>query len=172
MNKTIIGIIAVVLVAGGAYYLWGQSNNKNGMPDMSSGDMKNMGQGDDTSSSMLAEDNAVIVSDQRPGTSVVGTAVLAAPGFLVIHEDTAGQPGAVLGASALLSAGESRGINIKLSRPMKDGETLHAMLHTDVDQNGTFNASTDTLVQSRLGGPIHGTFQVSSKANPDAPVSI
>ncbi len=168
-TKILIAVAAVVIVAGGAYYfLTPKTSAPSGM-NMTPEEMTGM---NSNSSGMLAEDNAVMVSDQRPGTTVSGTAVLAAPGYLVIHADSAGAPGAVLGSSALLRAGENAGVNITLSRATKDGETLHAMLHSDTDGNGAFNASKDMPVQSTLGGPIHGTFQVSSSASGDVPMSM
>ena len=126
-----------------------------------------------TVSGMLAEENAVVVMEQKPGNTVLGSMVyLAAPGFLVIHEDTNGQPGAILGASTLLQAGESSNITVSLSRATQDGERLHAMLHADTDGNGTFSAS-DVPVQSRLGGPLEGWFEITSSASLEpAPASI
>lgn len=168
--KTFIVLIVGIIIVGGAYYLWQRGGNNDGMAGMSAEDMANMQTPGTGSSSMLAEENAVMVSDQRPGTTVTGTVVLASPGYLVIHEDNAGQPGAALGASALLQAGQNSGLKVTLSRAMKEGETLHAMLHTD-DGDRVFSAALDTLVQSRLGGPIHGTFEVSANASPE-PVSM
>jgi hypothetical protein len=162
MNKIIIGILVLIVVAVGAYVFLGaqgtvpESNNEN-----------------TTVSGMRAEENAVVVMEQRPGTSVAASLVyLANPGFLVIHDDTDGEPGAILGVSSLLQAGESSQIVVPLSRATQDGERLHAMLHADVDANGSFDASTDTPVQSRLGGPLEGWFEVSSEASGSVPVSI
>ena len=124
-------------------------------------------------SGMRAEENAVVVMEQKPGNTVLGSMVyLAAPGYLVIHEDKNGEPGAILGTSALLQAGENTNIPVTLSRASRDGETLHAMLHTDADSNGSFDASIDPPVQSRLGGPIHGWFEITSSAGENVPVSI
>jgi hypothetical protein len=110
--------------------------------------------------------------EQKPGRSVTGSIVyLAAPGYLVIHEDNNGEPGAILGSSALLPAGESTGIQVALSRESKDGETLHAMLHFEKGGNATF-ATEDTPVPSRLGGPISGWFEISSEAATDTPIVI
>ena len=126
-----------------------------------------------TVSGMRAEENAVVVSEQRPGNTVTGSAIyLAAPGFLVIHEDTDGQPGTILGASALLQAGENTNVPVTLSRASEEGETLYAMLHTDADANGSFDATIDIPVESILGGPIHGWFEISASASGNVPVSI
>ena len=162
MTKTIVGILVLIVIAVGVYiFLGGQgttpeSNNEN-----------------TTVSGMLAEDNAVVVMEQKPGTSITASLVhLAAPGFLVIHEDANGEPGAILGVSALLQVGGNANVRATLSRATRDGEKLHAMLHTDADASGSFDASTDAPVQSRLGGPIEGWFEVSSEASGNVPVSI
>jgi len=124
-----------------------------------------------TVSGMRAEENVVVVMEQQPGNTIVGSVVLEVPGFLVIHEDNNG-PGAILGASTLLQAGESTNVQVALSRASRDGETLHAMLHIDADANGAFDAAVDTPVQSRLGGPLGGWFEISSEASLNVPVSI
>jgi len=124
-----------------------------------------------TVSGMRAEENMVVVVEQQPGNTIVGSVVLEAPGFLVIHEDDNG-PGVILGASTLLQAGESTNVQVPLSRASRDGETLHAMLHSDVDGDGSFDATVDTPVQSRLGGPLGGWFEISSEASLNIPVSI
>lgn len=172
-TNTIVGVVlGVVIIGGGAYYFLNAGSSNTGMPDMpgmSAEEMANMTP--PASSGMLAEENAVMVSDQRPGTTVSGMVVLAAPGYLVIHADNSGKPGAVLGSSALLRAGENANVKVALSRASRDGEVLYAMLHTD-DGDGAFSASSDALVQSRLGGPIQGMFETSSSASADTPISL
>lgn len=125
------------------------------------------------SSAMRAEENMIVVMEQRPGNTITASQVyLAAPGFVVIHEDTNGAPGAIIGSSALLQAGESSDIKITLSRATKNGEKLHAMLHNDTDANGKFSATADKAVESRLGGPIEGWFEISSDASINPAITI
>lgn len=159
--SVIIGIILAIAVIGGpAYFFWGAGYNRandKGAP----------------AAGMLAEENAIIVSEQRPGASaIVSLAVLAAPGYVVVHEDNGGQPGTILGASGLLQAGENANVSITLLRQTRDGERLHAMLHFDTDGSGSFDSSADVSVQSKLGGPISGWFEISSSASADVPISI
>jgi hypothetical protein len=161
MNK-VIAVFAMVVIVGGGLYLLTKSTPTTNRPEVTSPD----------TSAMRVEENMVVVTEQLPGNTVTASQVhLASPGFLVIHEDTNGAPGAILGSSALLSASDSSQIKITLSRSVKDQEKLHAMLHNDTNGNGTFDAS-DQPVQSRLGGPIEGSFDVSSTASDAAPVSI
>ncbi len=160
MNKTIwaIVIVIIIIIIGVLFYT---SNNDDA------------NENPDTTSGLRAEDNMVLVTDQKPGTSVtVSQVLLVSPGFVVIHEDTNGTSGAVLGASSSLAAGESSQVVVNLSRTTVDGEKLHAMLHTDIDANGTFNPNIDTPVQSKLGGPLEGWFMISSEASESPAVTI
>ncbi len=170
-TKVIIGLAAVVLITGGAYYFsttkTGDSSGMNMTPEQRAAMHHSSGNASNTSP-MLAEPNAVVVTDQRPGKVVTGTVYLAAPGYLVIHDES----GTVLGSSALLPAGQSNNVKVVLSRASKNDEKLMAMLHSDTDGNGSFDASKDVPVQSKLGGAIQGSFQVSSRAGANTPVSI
>ncbi len=148
-------------------YLW----NSTDTPEVVGSDTDTMNE--NTTAGMRAEENMVAVMEQRPGTSITGSLVyLAAPGFLVVHEDNNGAPGVILGASALLWTGESSQVQVALSRATRDGETLHAMLHSDSNNSGSFESSADMPVPSRLGGPISGWFEISSKASENVPISI
>lgn len=169
-SKFIIGLAAVVVVGGAYYFLTAKRGNSTGInmtPDQVAA-MHHPSSSESNSSAMLAEPNAVVVTDQQPGKVVTGTVYLAAPGYLVIHD----QSGAVLGSSALLPAGQSNNIKVTLSHAVKDGEKLMAMLHSDTDGNGSFDASKDMPVQSKLGGAIQGSFQVSLSASGNTPVSL
>lgn len=157
-TNTTIGLVALIVIAIGAYYWYGMRPADAPEPSADSSE---------TSLGMFAEENAIVVTDQKPGPTIaVADALLKAPGFVVIHEDNGGAPGAIIGSSALLEASENLNVIITLTRAAKDGETLHAMLHADVNGNGAFEAATDTPVESELGGPIHGSFGVSVDAEP------
>lgn len=122
---------------------------------------------------MRAEENMIVVMEQKPENSVVVSQVhLAAPGFVVIHEDNNDSPAAMVGSSALLQAGDTSQVTIKLSKAMLDGTKLHAMLHTDTNGDGKFDEGVDMPVQSKLGGPIEGWFEVTANASENAPISI
>lgn len=165
MSKNLIIGAALIIVAVIGFFLY--SSTETPIPTNTNEDSSN------TSAGMRAEENMVVVSEQRPGISITGSLiVLAAPGYLVIHEDKDGAPGAILGASALLAAGENSTVQVRLSRSTRDGETLHAMLHFEKGDNVTFAASEDTPIQSRLGGSISGWFLISSEAPLDVPISI
>lgn len=115
-------------------------------------------------SAMRIGENAVFVSDQKPGTTItVGVAALGADGFLVIHEDLNGKPGKVIGASDLLMKGEHQKFTVTLDRPMRDGEMLHATLHQD-DGDNTFSPQEDQALKDPMGNDIVGQFNVSTTA--------
>lgn len=169
MNKLLFLLLAVIVLGGGAYYFL----NTNAGNDLGNSEKKQKQNTDSNTSAMRAEENMVVVSEQRPGTTVTGSLiVLAAPGYLVIHEDNgSGEAGTILGASELISTGKSRNVKVTLSRSSRDGETLHAMLHFEKGGNASFSAE-DTPAQSVLGGPISGWFLVSLEAPLDVPISI
>lgn len=73
------------------------------------------------------------------GTSIVIASVtLPSPGFLAIHGDAGGSPGAVLGSSELLPAGESTDVTVTLDQPLTESGTLYPMVHIDVNGNGEY----------------------------------
>ncbi len=161
MNKTIAALAVLIIVAGGVYWYMTRPEGANEPVQT------------DTSSGMRAEENMIVIQEQRPGNTVTASQVhFAEPGFIVIHEDVDGAPGTIIGSSSLLPAGESSQIKITLTKSVADGAKLHAMLHSDTDNSGTFSASSDREVQSRLGGAIDGWFDVSSNASENPPLTI
>lgn len=169
--KILLGLLVAVFIALGAYYYVGSGDVSPNVADTRGEDMGTPSEAGGTSM-MYAEENAVVISEQRPGATVTGMALLKAPGYIVIHADNAGQPGSILGASALLPEGESSGVKITLSRPSVDGEVLHAMLHFEKGGNTTFTATEDTPVMSALGGPISGWFNIAVDAPENVEISI
>jgi hypothetical protein len=162
--KTLVALLIVIALGIGGFFLW--DARPAGMDDATV-------PSDDTGSAMRVEENMVVVMDQKPGNEVKATMVfLAAPGYLVIHEDVGGARGPILGASAFLPAGESRNVTVALSRMVRDGETLHAELHAERSGNTAFSVTEDPSVMSAFGGPIEGIFEVTSDASGEAPISI
>ncbi|MCH7640959.1 hypothetical protein IID22_02005 [Patescibacteria group bacterium] len=94
---------------------------------------------------MLVGKDAVAVTDYSAGRTVtVSMVVLSKPGYVVVHMDTDGKPGAVIGNSKYLASGESSNVVVTLSRASTGGEVLYAMLHTD-DGDGTYAFPGDDL---------------------------
>lgn len=117
--------------------------------------------------------NAIYVPEQPPGSHVtIGFVVLAQPGFVVIHEDRDDAPGAIVGASSLLMAGETQKIgSIVLSREMQEGEEQYAMLHVD-NGDGAFDAATDLPVKDERENIIMMQFAVDRDASEPGEISL
>jgi hypothetical protein len=103
----------------------------------------------------LAQDLSVMGSDQDvSGGSVVASSIMAGEdGWLVVHRtDAAMKPGPVVGHAAL-KAGENKDVSAKLDEPVKSGEMLMLMLHSD-------------------NGPKKGEFEYTLGAKEDGPVRV
>lgn len=167
MKGLIIALLAIA-IGGGAYYAY-----TNSTPEEEEKTPEEEAVENGTTSGMRAEENAVVTVEQRPGSSVtVSQVYLASPGYVVIHADNNGKPGDILGASVLLPSGESQNVQVTLSRKTADGEKLWSMLHSERNGNSTFEVAADTPVQSRLGGPLSGWFEVHADAPEDIPVTL
>lgn len=106
--------------------------------------------------------NLVAVSDYTVGkTTTVASVVLEKPGYVMIHEDASGKPGAIIGTSAFLPAGESSEVVVNLKRASKDGEVLYAMLHMD-DGDGKFSATNDNPITDSKGNVVTMNFTVGA----------
>ena len=161
-TKTVIAVVIALAVLGAAVYF------------LTNGKGVQVGNevGNTSTSGMLAEENAVVALDQRPGSAVTIAQVhLAAPGYVVIHEESDKKAGAIVGASALLGAGVHRDVRVRLTRASRDGETLYAMLHAK-GGNASFNAALDAPILSSLGRPLMGFFEISSSADTNIEVQI
>jgi hypothetical protein len=109
--------------------------------------------------------NSVVVSDQYPGNVVYLSSVqMQSPGWVEIHKDNAGQPGAIIG-SVYAPAGISPA-KVTVSQPIVDGATYYAMLHSD-NGDQKFDAKTDLPLKDSNGNIIMRIFHgsVSAGAN-------
>jgi len=131
-----------------------------------------IGDSGDTTEPLLVGNNAIFVSDAKPATRVkIGFAILAGGGYVVIHEESGGKPGAIVGNSNTLPQGERRDFEATLSRESVDGETLYAMLHSD-NGDGAFNAADDPPIRDDQGNIVLMKFQVSSSAEESGAISL
>lgn len=84
------------------------------------------------------------------GTSVtIASVTLPAPGFVAVHADNGGAPGAILGNSEVLPSGESTDVVVSFAEPLTGSQTVFPMAHIDVNDNGVyeFNGSDVTTDQ-------------------------
>lgn len=106
--------------------------------------------------------NSIVMSDQYPGNVVyISSVQLANAGWVVIHKDNKGAPGAIIG-----SAWSEAGINpvkITLSEPMIDGSTYYAMLHSD-NGDKKFDAAVDMPLKDSNNNVIMRVFRSSVTA--------
>jgi len=78
-------------------------------------------------------------SQVSTGTSVLASAELSEPGFIVVHSDVDGAPGPVIGHSELLPAGESTDVVIELDEFLLESTTVWPMAHVDANDNGEYD---------------------------------
>ncbi len=72
-------------------------------------------------------------------TITIDTVTLPAPGFVAIHADNDGAPGAVIANSELLQAGDSTNVTITLAAALDADTTVYPMLHIDANNNGEYD---------------------------------
>lgn len=104
------------------------------------------------------------VEDQLAGRSAsVASVILEREGWVVIHEEKEGRPGAVLGA-AWLPAGSHENVEVNLLRGMEAGRRYYAMLHQEVngDGNHVFDLDKDLPFEDAQGTIVMTSFQTIS----------
>ena len=113
-----------------------------------------------TESNSASEVNRIVISDQFPGNVVnVSSVQLANGGWVEIHADNKGQPGAYIGSMYF-----GKGINpgkIILTKPTTEGGIYYAMLHSD-DGDKTFDSVKDLPLKDSKGNVIMRLFRASA----------
>ncbi len=139
--------IAIIIVVIAGIYLVMKSREANQTPD--------------ENTILPGDANSITVIDQEPNTLsvTIDSVSLRAPGFVAIHEDVRGTPGAIVGSSALLEAGISS--NVSVIADLKPGATYWAMLHTD-NGNNIFNPATDLPAADNSGTTVMAMFKVQT----------
>jgi uncharacterized protein YuzE len=125
---------------------------------------------------------SVTVEDQRieDGTVTVGTVVSDGPGWIVIHNQEDGQPGAVIGQAAVTD-GENMDVEVEIDVSQAT-ETLYAMLHTDDGEEGTYEfpdgdapveVDGEVVLESfMITGGMRGSVMVEDQEIMDGMVTI
>ncbi|MEK7646543.1 MAG: hypothetical protein AAB381_02510 [Patescibacteria group bacterium] len=110
-----------------------------------------------TTTTATAGVNRVVMSDQYPGNLVYLSSVqFEKGGWVVIHADNAGQPGAIIGQTYF-----DKGINpgrVTLTTATVEGGTYYAMLHSD-DGDKVFSATKDVPLKDANGNIIMKIFR-------------
>lgn len=82
--------------------------------------------------------NELFAATQSPGREVgIGEVRLTQNAYVVIHRETDGKPGKVIGNSSLLLPGDNHGVLVAVQEDLRDGDRIFAMLHSD-DGNGVY----------------------------------
>jgi len=148
----IIGIIVVIVVG---IFVWRYFSSRNATNDQVGGEQ----------SEQVAGMDSIFVANQRPGRFVnVGRATLSKKGYVAIHQEEAGAPGAIIGFSSLLNAVESKNFSVTLNRKSVAGESFYAMIHWD-NGSGAFNPSEDTAATDKDGNIVMVKFMISESAS-------
>lgn len=113
-----------------------------------------------TASPTDSEANRIVVADQYPGNVVyISSVTLEKGGWVEIHKDNNGTPGAIIG-SIYLDAGINPA-KITLTEKTMDGALYYAMLHSD-DGDKKFDATKDLPLKDSNGSTIMKSFRASS----------
>lgn len=105
--------------------------------------------------------NRILVTDQYPGNIVyISSVELEKGGYVVIHKNNAGKPGAIIG-SAYFDVGVHPG-QVNLSESTVDGATYYAMLHSD-NGDKVFSSTQDTPILNAQGQPIMQSFKATTQ---------
>jgi len=146
-------IVIIILIVLGYYMFKGGATS----PVSNEGTDGTMSTSTTTGSNEL---NRVVVTDQYPGNIVyISSAQLAAPGWVVIHKDNNGTPGAVIG-SAYFDKGINAG-KITLTEKTVDGGLYYAVIYSD-DGDMKFDATKDLSLKDSQGNTVMRPFRVTS----------
>lgn len=85
--------------------------------------------------------SAISAEDQSGdgSTVVVESLTLPTPGFIAVHADDNGAPGAVIGNTEILPAGESTDVEVPISEPISGTATVWPMAHVDTNGNEAYD---------------------------------
>jgi hypothetical protein len=103
----------------------------------------------------------VRVDDQVSDGSAIGGigAIMASPGFVVVHADDDGRLGPVLSVSDLLAAGEVDGLEMPLSPALDATGLVHVAVYIDRNSDGVFGPGDDA---DEIGVRDDGALAIAS----------
>jgi hypothetical protein len=148
----VVTVIVIIILIVLGYYLFkgnGSTTNPNGTNATSTDQVSDAN-----------EINRIVVADQYPGNVVyISSAQLANGGWVEIHKDNNGQPGAIIG-STYVEKGIAP-VKITLNDKTVDGQLYYAMLHSD-DGDKKFDAAKDLPLKDSRGNIVMKTFRAST----------
>ncbi len=153
-NQILVGGIVLVLVAGSVGFWLGRSQAPTQGTPQPQSPTANLEGGIRASN---LRDDRITTSDQDPGMYVlVGSFALAKDGWVVVHEDSLGSPGNILGARRFAAGTYENGL-VELLRATEPNKTYYAMLHRD-DGDRLFDHSKDLPVPAADGSLVMARF--------------
>lgn len=159
-NKFFWIIVAILLITIGWYYA-GKKTSVN-MPMEEENKLVN--EESVLVAPMAVSENAVLIDNQAPGISVkISFVSFTDGGYVVIHEEKNGVSGAILGSVGHLLPGESKDLEVMLSRKSVDKENLFVILHKD-NGDGVFKAIDDAPIKDDEGNIIMMKFMIDEAA--------
>lgn len=179
MNKYLLPVLALAMVAAACGDGSSAGNSDAGTPATTAPTVTTASTADDD---MIADSPATISGSAQDsdGSTIVASVALPAPGFIVVHADNNGSPGAVIGHSALLPAGDSNDVVIDLDTPLSDSGPVWPMAHVDGNENGEYDFSPPDVVDDGPAftadgdvavGPVEVTIMMMEAATAPATVS-
>lgn len=112
----------------------------------------------------MIDDINFISASAVSGSEIViaESVILQSPGYVVIHLDDEGRPGAVVGNSELLDEGQHENVDVEIVSELAEGEIIYAMLHRD-DGDGEYEFPGDDLpVTDDIGEPVMAVVEVGT----------
>lgn len=143
--------ITLIIILLGLVSLGVISNDR-----MNSNSELNLSSFDSSVENIINVDNQIVDESVR-----VKKAVLDQSGFIVVHKDSSGAPGQVIGTSNLLEPGDYSGIEIDLSEKIESGDKLYAMIRQD-NGDGVFNSQEDNPITNEEDNIVFVRFKSSS----------
>lgn len=114
----------------------------------------------DAPGSVVGDGPGIFMDEQNPGKVVIISQVaFLKPGWVVIHDNVDGKPGAVIG-SKYFEQGKHSGLII-LQKSMVIGKKYFAELHNDDGNSKTFDPAKDTPLKDAKGMAIMVSFAVT-----------
>ena len=114
-----------------------------------------------TTGEVMEKKPSVTVDDQKieDDTVTVAKVISDGPGWMTIHADANGAPGAGIGHAAV-SDGENADVVVEIDASAAT-ETLYAMLHIDVGEVGVYEFPGDDVPATVDGKPVTPSFKIS-----------
>lgn len=103
--------------------------------------------------------NSIVMSNQFPGNVVYISSITAEKsGWVAVQKDNAGQPGAVIGYSAV--AAGTAPVKVTLTEPTIDGGTYYAVMYSDIGDS-KFDVTKDLPLKDTKGNVIMRLFKAT-----------